>query len=239
MTKAEEYILENFLAFNFSQKEQLEFTKVANKIIYHKEFEKRCQEPFYHHDKITLGEHIIKDAIVTYRLAKRYKYKHPKKYINIEDALLIAFFHDLYDEPWQNKQEGKRKLLEKHGFIHPIEAAINASKWYPTFFKDKRRKEKLIDGIIHHMYPFPVRTVTKKTKIKGKLLAEEKIYKTLKKVTKEKKRSLIIIKKPTSIEGKLLSKADKKIALQEMGHILTTLKLLYKENKTLAEDNNL
>lgn len=79
MTKAMQYINENFLSENFTLKEQEEFLNITKKIIMHEEFEKRCTEEFYHHGSTTLGEHIIKDTILTYRMIKIYKLKHPLK----------------------------------------------------------------------------------------------------------------------------------------------------------------
>ena len=75
MTKAMQYINENFLSENFTLKEQEEFLNITKKIIMHEEFEKRCTEEFYHHGSTTLGEHIIKDTILTYRMIKIYKLK--------------------------------------------------------------------------------------------------------------------------------------------------------------------
>ena len=42
----------------------------------------------------------------------------------------------------------------KHGFIHPIEAVVNAITWFPNIFLDEHDSLMIIDGIIHHMYPF-------------------------------------------------------------------------------------
>ena len=40
-----------------------------------------------------------------------------------------------------------------------IASVVNAATWYPEYFKDDFTALVLIDGIIHHMYPFPVRRI--------------------------------------------------------------------------------
>ena len=117
MSQAENLCLQNFFNYGFTLKEQEEFLKIAKPIISHPEFEKRCLEPFFHHGSTTLGDHIIKDALITYRLAKIYKYKHPHREIDEALAVVIALFHDLYTSPWQNT-DLEKPLFEKHGFIH-------------------------------------------------------------------------------------------------------------------------
>ena len=77
--------------------------KIIEPIATHEEFAKRCSDPYFHHDIKTLGDHILCDAIVTYKLATKLKRKnHALKSINIELAVVIAMFHDLYELPWQN-----------------------------------------------------------------------------------------------------------------------------------------
>lgn len=65
-------------------------------------------------------------------------------------------FHDLYTIPWQNSPIKDQRFINKHGFRHPIEAVINANTWFPEAFIDEKETEIIIDGIIHHMFPFPV-----------------------------------------------------------------------------------
>ena len=47
----------------------------------------------------------------------------------------------------------KKILRNKHGFVHPIEAVVNAITWFPQYFKTKEKTVIIIDGIIHHMFP--------------------------------------------------------------------------------------
>ena len=68
-------------------------------------------------------------------------------------------FHDLYEFPWQNNKIHKSKFVNLHGFTHPLEACINSYTWYPQYFTNKVKAKMLVDGIIHHMYPFPVRRI--------------------------------------------------------------------------------
>ena len=111
MTRAEIYITEGFIEESFTLKEQEEFLSIVKDIVLHKEFERRCTEEFYHHGTVTLGQHIIKDTLLTYRMVKIYKIKHPLSKIELEDALLISLFHDLYTEPWQNNLD-KKSLIK-------------------------------------------------------------------------------------------------------------------------------
>lgn len=125
-------------------------------IFTHEEFQRRMNAlEFAHHADISLGYHILSDAVVTYLIAK--KKKLPEE--NLEIAVTIAMFHDLYEIPWQNSGIIKSRMTNRHGFTHPIEGAVNASVWYPMYFENEKKSEIIIDGIIHHMYPFPVRAL--------------------------------------------------------------------------------
>lgn len=141
--------------YNLTNDEKEEFLNIVTSIYSHDEFQRRMTNEFLHHDKITLGEHILEDAIVTYLLSQKYK-DNPN--FNLVIATKIAMMHDLYTLPWQNNPDAKvDKAINKHGFRHPIEAVINANTWYPEIFSVKEDAEKIIDGIVHHMYPLPVR----------------------------------------------------------------------------------
>ncbi len=135
------------------------FMAIAEDIISHPEFQKRMDnEKYPHHNTTSLGEHIISDAIVTYKLTQKKNYNEQEQ----KRAVKIALFHDLYEFPWQNSTIIKNCTTNKHRFTHPIEGAINAATWYPELFKEKESAEIIIDGIIHHMFPFPVRVLNKK-----------------------------------------------------------------------------
>ena len=146
-----------FIMYNLSLTEKEEFLDIINPIIIHEEFIKRLDSKLYpHHGKISLGNHIVSDAIETYIISKKKNRK--KEKVDVELAVVIAMFHDLYELPWQNNKNNKQ-FINKHGFTHPIEAVINAYMWYPEYFKDLTKARIIIDGIIHHMYPFPVRAI--------------------------------------------------------------------------------
>lgn len=233
MSQAEKLCLKNFFYYGFTMQEQEDFWHIAIPIIKHPEFEKRCTNIFMHHGSTTLGEHIIKDALITYRLAKFYKIKHPNKNIDQSLAVIIALFHDLYTNPWQNIDNDK-PLFEKHGFMHPIEAIINAYNWYPKYFKNKEKREKIIDGVIHHMYPFPVRKINKSIKINDKNITDFKFYDLLVKHTTNKGKTLTF-KKSKFIEGKIVSKADKLTAIKEINNINSLLALITSKNKSIIK----
>lgn len=233
MSEAEKLCLKNFLDYGFTLPEQEDFTKIVRPIISHPEFEKRCTDNFPHHGNTTLGEHILKDAMITYRLANIYKSKHPNVDISTETAVVIALFHDLYTNPWQNV-DNDNPLYEKHGFMHPIEAVINAYEWYPEYFKDKEVSKKIIDGVLHHMYPFPVRKINDEIEINEKKITDFKFYDILVHSTKSKRENLCF-KKATFIEGKLVSKADKLVTVKEIKNISSLVALVTAKNKSIIK----
>lgn len=206
-------LLNNLLdKYKLTEEEKKEFLKIATEIVKHPEFQKRMNaEKFPHHDKVSLGEHIINDAILTYKITKKKKWKKE----NQQRAIIIALFHDLYEQPWQNNDK-KKKFTNKHGFRHPIEAAINAATWYPEFFKDDKETEILLDSIIHHMFPFPVRALNN---LDAELQNQKKfenlssnIQKIIIDSTKRKRFRTISFSRSKYIEGRIVSNADKKIA---------------------------
>lgn len=233
MSEAEKLCLKNFLDYGFTLPEQENFTKIVRPIISHPEFEKRCTDNFPHHGNTTLGEHILKDAMITYRLANIYKSKHPNMDISTETAVVIALFHDLYTNPWQNV-DNDNPLYEKHGFMHPIEAVINAYDWYPEYFDDEEISKKIIDGVLHHMYPFPVRKINDEIEINEKKITDFKFYDVLVHSTKSKRENLCF-KKATFIEGKLVSKADKLVTVKEIKNISSLVALVTAKNKSIIK----
>lgn len=239
MVKISDRILFNlFLNSELTITEQKEFYKIAKPIIHHKEFVKRCSKDFPHHGSTSLGKHILKDAIKTYVLAKEYNKTHFSKKANIKTSVIIALFHDLYTNPWQNNDKKTNVFNpDTHGMIHPIEAVLNSYKWFPKYFKNEKDAEIIIDGIIHHMYPYPVRKVENKNiKINNqKLLKKFKYYDYLIQTTKNRTKLKIDIKPPKSVEGKLLVKADKLISLVELNNFNSIKALVNGKNKSLIK----
>lgn len=145
---------------DLSEEEIDNYIKFAYPIIMHDEFQKRLTKEFLHHDDITLGEHILMVSLKTYQMALNEKRKNNLDSFDIKTATLIALFHDCYTLPWQNNpNNASKKIYNKHGFRHPVEALINVVNWYPEYFNDPIVNKKIVDGILHHMYPFPVRAV--------------------------------------------------------------------------------
>ena len=218
--------------YKLDKDEVKELWDIIEPIASSKEFTTRCSDPFFHHDKVTLGEHLLCGTIVTYKLAKRKKK-------NIKLACLIAIFHDMYEIPWQNQHDHKR-LMNKHGFVHSLEGAINAITWYPEYFTHMKEAEIIVDGIIHHMFPLPVRAINGSEMN----LNNDSTYKKL----PDKYRDMIIkSSKRWSIgkvsicrskykEGRIMSKADKKVALGlEIKKPSSFLRLIHGNNKEIAK----
>lgn len=214
--------------------------KIIEPIATHEEFVKRSTDPYFHHDIKTLGDHILCDAIVTYKLANRLrKDKKDLKPININLAVIIAMFHDLYELPWQNV-EVKKIFRNKHGFVHPIEAAVNAITWFPQYFKTKERAVIIIDGIIHHMFPLAVRRIDNSPL---ELNNQEKYDKLPEKYKEIIKISTNIgayghysLRKSFFIEGRIMSRADKIVALKkDIGSFNGYLALLSGKNKNVKK----
>ena len=206
------------------------------KIVSHPKFLERLTSDFKHHSDITLGEHIIEDACVTYLLCKKKKVK-----INISISIKIAMLHDLYTLPWQNNKDARvKKFSNKHGFRHPIEAVINAYRWYPELFPDNDETKIIIDGIIHHMFPLPVTRVKDFNTNRNEL----KNYEEVKHIPKYIIDSIImstnrrtIIKFSLSrskyLEGRILSKADKKVSRRQIKNISSATALVTGKNKKI------
>lgn len=178
-------------------------------IYIHVEFQKRLTAPYYHHNKITIGEHILGDTILTYKIAKKKKLSNEK----LKRSLIIAMFHDLYVKPWMERNP-KNHLIDYHAFTHPLEAVVNALKWFPEYFQNEEDALIIIDGIIHHMFPLPVRAYSP---LKWEI-HNQKIFDEL----QDKDKALIALalknhigkkltwRRSLYIEGRIVAKADKK-----------------------------
>ena len=219
--------------YNLNDYEKEELFKIIYPIFIHPEFQRRLTDEYLHHGTTTLGEHIIKDTITTYILCKR------KKKINLPLALKISMLHDLYTLPWQNSDEHP-KFFHKHGFRHPIEAAINAVYWFPEYFKDENDAKIIIDGIIHHMFPLPVSSNKdddlEKIEINNVdifMKLDSRLKKMILESMRRKRLAGISLSRSMYPEGKIMSKADKKVALREIKNFSSAKALLTGKNKSI------
>lgn len=229
--------------YDLGPQEKKEFLSIIYPIFIHDEFQRRMTNEFPHHGEVSLGNHIIEDAIVTYLLSKKYKKKHSGSDFEIILAVQIAMFHDLYTLPWQNNPEAStNKFLNKHGFRHPIEAVINVNSWYPELFNMKKDAEKLIDGIVHHMYPLPVISFVDD----GNNSMELKNFNLVKKLSEDNKKILIASSNRNKIgnlslarskfpEGRIMSIADKIVSVGQFDNINSVVALLTGKNKRLKD----
>jgi len=244
MGKNNDRILNKILnIYGLNGEDRERFIKIINPIYRHKEFQIRMTNKFLHHGEITLGFHIIEDAVVTYLISCNYIREHSDVNFDINIAVIIAMLHDLYVVPWQNNDEAKTyKFFNKHGFRHPIEAVINATCWFPQLFENLNDAKKIIDGIVHHMFPLPV-LVFKMSDINTlelknfDLLDNVPIHvkRMLVKTTKRGKIGGISISRSRYIEGRIMAKADKKVSIREIKDVSSAKALLTGHNKKIIK----
>ena len=230
--------------YNLSLGEKEELLNIINHIFMHDEFQRRMTSEFQHHDEITLGEHILEDTIVTYILSRKHR---EKSNYDLETALKISMMHDLYVKPWQNNESNKpKRFINKHGFRHPNEAIINACIWFPEDFTKEEETKKIIDGVLHHMYPLPV----KKFDISSEETMELRNFNMIGKIDKN---ILELIKQsgnrsvvgslsvaPSKYkEGRVMSLSDKIVSMSNLkgSNISAYTALLNGNNKSLALKN--
>ena len=218
-----------------------ELLNIIESVIINPEFEKRFSNEFPHHGNISVSEHVIEDAIKTYLLSKVYILKKKPKDYDLKVAVYIALFHDLYTVPWQNNKESKvNKFINLHGFRHPVEAVINSYTWYPEIYLNCNY-EKIIDGIVHHMFPLPVIILND-----GNNNRELKNYDLFLKLPGKIKSSLIdsthrkclgsfSITRSKYMEGRIMSKADKYVSIRQLKNIYDWISLVTGKNKSLKK----
>lgn len=226
--------------YKLSSNEKEYILTIIKDIYNHDEFQRRLTNEFPHHDTITLGEHILEVTIVTYLLSK----KKDKKDYDIDTSLNIAMMHDLYTLPWQNNPAADvDKFINKHGFRHPIEAVINSLVWYSELFTSLEKSKIIIDGIVHHMYPFPVTAFNSD----GRDL-ELKNYHYIKNIDSINKELLVWSSNRFKVgkisicpskysEGRVMSMADKIVSFSNLKHsgIDSTMALITGKNKKLEK----
>ncbi len=227
-------VLDNlFIKYKFNDNEKEEFLNIIDDIYVHPEFKKRMTNEYLHHGNITLGEHILEDSIRTYKKAK--KYKNNSKF-DLSVALRIAMLHDLYTLPWQNNELNKANhFFHYHGFRHPVEAAINAINWFPDLFLDDSDSKKIIDGIIHHMYPLPV---SKLKSFNGNVI-ELKNYELVANLSDKHKKLLIWsckrFRRSKYVEGRLVSRVDKVVSIRQIRNYQSAKALITGKNKKIKD----
>lgn len=220
--------------YDFNDNEKRDFLTIISPLICHKEFKKRLDNSLYpHHDTTSLGEHILSDAAIAFKLSR--------KELSIQYlSVIIAIFHDLYEIPWQNSGIIKEDFFNRHGFVHPIEGAVNAATWYPEYFNESKKSEIIIDGIIHHMFPFPVRSLNgDNIELNNQIKLGElpiNIRNLIISSTLRSKIGKISLCKSKYIEGKIVSKADKIVSFSKDFTIAGAIACITGINKNLIDD---
>lgn len=235
----ENMIDELCIKYKLDDYERNEFISIVKNIYNHYEFKKRAKKHFKHHGNTTLGEHLLEDAIKTYKMSKMVKTED----YDISVAVTIAMLHDLYTKPWQNSTVKIKNFSNKHGFRHPVEACINAINWFPELFKDRKKAEKIIDGIIHHMYPLPVsrfvdnkRNTCELQNFKKVKSIDQEYIDMIVKSTNRGRIGKVSLAKPKYKEGKIMSLADKKVSNKQFDSLDSYKALITGKNKKLTFD---
>lgn len=228
---------EIFDKYNLSLEDKDYLKNIIFPIISNNYFQERMTNKFLHHSDITLGEHIIEDTIETYLLSKKYLNRKNKTNYRIDLALKIAMLHDLYTVPWQNNPEARVKhFFDKHGFRHPVEAIINGITWYPDLFQDEMESKIIIDGVLHHMFPLPVKYLNIKTELKNRDFYDklDETYKVMiQDSLKRKKIGPISFSRSKYQEGRIMSRADRKVSRKQIKNFSSAKALLTGHNKRL------
>lgn len=203
-----------FRRYKLTEKEMRYIWRIIKPIYCHEEFQKRMVDPFFHHQDITLGEHIIEDTIFVYK----YCIKKKQSQVVIRRAILIAMFHDLYVRPWMQKNK-KEYFINSHAFIHPIEAVVNSITWFPEYFVDLEDSKIIIDGILHHMYPCPVRASSSLTWEIDNQELYDKLHDKYKRIIlcslNPCRFKNLSLRNSFYFEGRILSKVDKIITMRK------------------------
>ncbi len=133
--------------------------KIVKKILHSTEFQKR--RLFKHHEYESVWTHCIKVSFESYKFAKKYGY-------NEYNCAIAGLLHDFYTKAWQDSIEltqlddkyrdyfihpRKLKLLEKHGFTHPIDALDNSKKYFRNYLN-----KDIENAIVTHMFPLSLFT---------------------------------------------------------------------------------
>ena len=203
--------------YGLSREQQREFWNIIRHIFNHEEFQRRMSKDFPHHGEITLGEHILSDAAMTYKLTESSRFKRAD--FDRKTAVIIAMFHDLYTLNWQNNPDNfVNNSYNKHAFRHPIEAIINAVNFYPEYFEDDNTY-KIIDGVIHHMFPVPVKRFDGSPMELKNEDAFDKIPDRIKNlIVFSSNRGFnynhFSICRSTFLEGRIMSRADKLVSIR-------------------------
>lgn len=227
----DDVLINLFTKYKFSDDEKTEILDIIENIYKHSEFQKRMSNNFLHHGNITLGEHILEDTLKTYMLSKKYKNNNR---FDLSIALKISMLHDLYTLPWQNNDLNKANhFLHYHGFRHPVEAVINAINWFPEIFIDNITSKKIIDGIIHHMYPLPV----SKIKSFDSNEIELKNYELVNNLSNMHKEIILWsckrFRRSKYTEGRIVSKADKLVSIHQIRNLESAKALITGKNNKI------
>jgi len=212
-----------------NNEEKEEFLSIIKPIFESKEFKLRSTSVYTHHDEITLGEHILEVAIITFLKCKK------TKNVDLKIAVYIAMMHDLYTLPWQNNPDNKVKyFFNKHGFRHPVEAVINSLNWYPELF-DEDNCRIIIDGILHHMYPMPVRVYNDKDiELKNECTVDDKYGQIMFESTNRFRIGDISFCRSRYKEGRIVSQSDKIVTYIHLRDLNSLTQAFTGRNKNLC-----
>lgn len=236
MNNSYEILIKLFDKYDLHEVERLEIYEIIKNIFLHDEFQNRFSNKFKHHGNTTLGEHLLEDTIITYLLL----INSDDNSIDLELALKISMMHDLYTVPWQNAGIKKKRFTNLHGFTHPIESVINSITWFKEEFKDDTKARILIDGIIHHMYPFPVAVFKNETDNELELNnfdlikdLDKKYIDMIIESTNRNKIGNVSLSTSKYLEGRVMARADKIATIKQLDNIYDAKALVTGKNKKI------
>lgn len=119
------------------------YYEIVESILNNPEFLKR--KHYAHHDKITVYDHSLRVSLMSYRIAKKLRWK------NLNDIAIGGLLHDFYYRDWQSFKE-KRPFFKRHAFVHANEALNNSLKYFPELMNDR-----IINIIERHMFPINIK----------------------------------------------------------------------------------
>jgi uncharacterized membrane protein len=123
----------------YNNKDETDFNKFAKEILHNEKFSEL--KKYKHHD-LSIYDHVLKVAKLSYKFAKFLK-------LDIKSTVRGALLHDFFFYDWRKDKPVINYKKRLHAFGHPIHVYHNASKYFTINNIEK-------DIIIKHMFPLTI-----------------------------------------------------------------------------------